>query len=436
MTSPVIWREMWRLAWPVICEECWLLLIGAGLTALAGRYGAVELAAFGLAGTVFSSLQLLCTALGTGVASLMAREVGAARWQEARRLAGQGLWLSFLLAPLLWYAMAALPQQFTAARLKTVTYMASELLRVVALFAPCCLLGAVGRRVLQAVGRADMAFAINGLSQTVALLAACLAAQGRLLPPGVAGMVWGLGLGQATGALAVLASLGSCRGLSLRWGDVGGLRPAVLWRIVRVSMPVVLEQVALQGGFVVYTFLLAEVGAVQFAAHEIALQVEAVPLVLGSGLSVAALVLTGRYVGGGQIGAAVYSVRWLSRIGGAGMTALALAFWPVTGRAAALFSQDAAVVEWAALCIMLAVLEQPTMAAGMIWGSALRGAGDTRRPMYSAIAGMWLVRIPLGYLYISQWHYPITAAWFITAADHLVRSVLLRRALTCLNGRL
>lgn len=434
MTPQTMWRAVWQLAWPVCCEELSLLCMGVGLTVLAGRYGTPALAAFGLVGTVLSALLLLCAALGTGVASVLVRHAGGHDRRRVNVLAGQGLWLSLLLAGPLLYAMWRLVPQVPDVLEPAAAHYVHQWLPLVALSAPWCLLGAVGRRILQAVGRTDAAFAVNALTQLVALGGALLAARGWPSGLGADGLICGLACGQVVGALAVLAVLQSPWGLALRWRDLGRPRPAMLVSLARISAPVVLEQAAQQGGFVLHSFMLAKTGAVQFAAYDIALQVEAVPLILGSALAVVTLVLTGRYIGRDEPAAAAHFIRRLTLLGMGGMTAVSLLFWPVAAKVAALFSRDAAVLAWATPCIMLMALEQPAMAGTIIMGQALRGAGDTRRPLYSTIAGMWLARLPLEYVILVLWHGPVTAAWVITAADYLVRCWLLYPAVSSLRA--
>ncbi|MDQ6603887.1 MAG: MATE family efflux transporter, partial [Chloroflexota bacterium] len=41
----------------------------------------------------------------------------------------------------------------------------------------------------------------------------------------------------------------------------------------------------------------------------------------------------------------------------------------------------------------------PIQATGLVLAGSLRGAGDTRWPMFSTGASMWLVRIPAAYLF-------------------------------------
>jgi Na+-driven multidrug efflux pump len=92
-----------------------------------------------------------------------------------------------------------------------------------------------------------------------------------------------------------------------------------------------------------------------------------------------------------------------------------------------IFIQDPEVIGWGALFVMIAALEQPSIAEVYVFGGALRGAGDTHWPLYVTIIGVWLVRIPLVFLFIRLGHFDITAAWFITLFDFVVRGIVLKR---------
>jgi Na+-driven multidrug efflux pump len=107
------------------------------------------------------------------------------------------------------------------------------------------------------------------------------------------------------------------------------------------------------------------------------------------------------------------------------MSIMGAVFFFFSEELTSLFIEDPEVLYWGSLCVKVAALEQPTIALNYVMGGALRGAGDTKWPMYVTTIGIWLVRLPLIYLFITIWKHPITTAWWITAADYLVRSGIL-----------
>ena len=129
------------------------------------------------------------------------------------------------------------------------------------------------------MGQTRLAFLITTASNVFALIASYMLIFGRGLPAiGPYGAIWGTVLSQFSGGVLVLIVLVRHESIRLRPGLMFCYRPAIIARIIAVSLPAALEQLALQGGRIVYTFMLAGVGAVQFAAHQIALQAESILL--------------------------------------------------------------------------------------------------------------------------------------------------------------
>jgi len=67
---------------------------------------------------------------------------------------------------------------------------------------------------------------------------------------------------------------------------------------------------------------------------------------------------------------------------------------------------------------------QPLLAASMVFSGALRGAGDTRFPMVVTAAAIWLVRLPLAYLFALVLGGGLLGAWAAMALDMVMRGVL------------
>ena len=108
-----------------------------------------------------------------------------------------------------------------------------------------------------------------------------------------------------------------------------------------------------------------------------------------------------------------------------GMTGVGILFFIFAYELAGFFSSDPEVIEWAVLCIYWAATEQPTLAASLVLGGALRGTGDTRWPMLMTIIGIWGIRIPFMMVLASMGELTVSRTWIVTSADFLVRSMLL-----------
>lgn len=417
-----------KLAWPVFLEMCGLMLSGIIMTAMVGQYGAVSLSAVALANMVQMAIAMIFTALGTGAAAIAARETGARNWQELRRVAGQGIMLGLLLGLFLAIfgnLLVRLIFGLVAAE-REVMELAASLVRITFCAAPVYLVTAIGTALLRGIGRTPMALLVTITNNLTAVTCGYILIFGKGVPALQAyGAVWGAVCGQILASIAACGLMSYEPRIRLKLKDVFTWQQKVIHRIITVSVPTALEQIALQGGRIAFTFMLAGTGAVQFAAHEIALQIESLSFMPGFSFAVAAMTLVGQSLGKGLPQRAVQYARLSNQIAFWGMTVMASLFFIFARPLTELFITDPNVVIWGSQCVMIAALEQPTLAITLVYGGALRGAGDTRWPMYITTIGVWMVRVPFIYLFVVRWKYPVTAAWFVTAADYLVRSIIL-----------
>lgn len=433
-----MYMRIWRLAWPVILEMVGVMLAGVIITAMVGKLGAVSLAAVGLATLVQFSVTMVFSAAGTGAAAIVAREVGAGNCQMVRMIAGQSILLGLIFgamlaalgyfgAPVFFLLIEGDPE---------VSAAAAELLSLMFISAPSYLIMAIGNAILRAMGRTQPASAITTTANVIYLGISFALIFGWGLPSvGLIGAAWGVIAFQLFGGLAVLGVLAYIPDVRLRPGDIFVFHFDIIRRILDISIPAAIEQLAMQGGRIAFTFLLAGTGAVQFAAHQIAIQVESISFMPGFGFSVAVMTLVGQHLGKGVPHRAEQYVWMTMRLTFWGMVAIGALFFFFAGPLTGLFIDDPAVREWGRLCVMIAALEQPTIALTYVFAGALRGSGDTQWPMYVTTTGVWLLRLPLIYLFITVWKMDITVAWFITAGDFLFRSFILWRRFLANNWK-
>ncbi len=426
-------RQIFRLAWPVILEMSAVMLVSVVVTAMVGQFGAVSLASVGLATMVQFSSAMVFAAAGTGSAAIVSREVGAGNWAAVRAVTGQAVLLAALFGSALalaGFAVAGPVFAFIGAD-PAVAALSADLLRIMFLFTPLYLVMAVGNAILRGMGETRRAFVITTATNLVGLAVSAALAFGWAGPVlGARGVAWGNTFYQFLGGVTVLAALAADPRIRLRPGAVLRCDRAVVARILAISLPAAGEQLAMQGGRIVFTFMLAGVGTVQFAAHQIAVQAESLSFMPGFGLSVAVMTLTGINLGRGLPHRARQYVWETGKIALAGMGAMGIIFLIFARPLTALFIDDPAVLHWSTLCVMIAALEQPTIAVTYVLAGALRGAGDTKWPMYVTTLGVWVARMPLIYLLIVVLRCDITIAWLVTAADFLLRSIVLWRRFT------
>ena len=322
--------RIWALTWPVILEMSGQMLAGTVVTAMVGHLGAISLAAVGLAIMVQMAATLTFAAAGTGAAAIISREAGVGNYQAVRRIAGQAIMLAATLGTVLAvightaasFIFSILDADAAVAELST------SLLRLMFLFTPIYLVMAVSNFILRAVGRTIDSLRVSVVNNGTNIFVSYLLIYGIGLPRLEAfGAAWGTALGQLLGGTLAVVLLVRSPLIGLRFSDVFSFRRQEVERILRISIPAAVEQAAMQGGRIAFTFLLVGVGTVQFAAHQIAMQVESISFLPGFGFSVAAMTLVGFSLGQGVAHRAIRYVRLTRAIGLGLMSAMGAVFF-------------------------------------------------------------------------------------------------------------
>jgi Na+-driven multidrug efflux pump len=88
------------------------------------------------------------------------------------------------------------------------------------------------------------------------------------------------------------------------------------------------------------------------------------------------------------------------------------------------FTNDPEIVEIGTMPLRMVGLIQPVLSATMVFPGALRGAGDTRFPMVVTGAAIWLIRLPLAYLFAIVLGWGLPGAWGALALDLCMRGLL------------
>ena len=134
-------------------------------------------------------------------------------------------------------------------------------------------------------------------------------------------------------------------------------------------------------------------------AQQIAQQAAFLSMMPGFGFSMAATALVGQSLGA-RNPARADRVSWFStRACLAWMGTMGIVFFfggPWIMRA---FTDDVEIIEHGVAALRVVALAQPGQAIGIVLAGSLRGAGDTRFPMFTTALAMWAVRLPVAWIF-------------------------------------
>jgi len=174
-------------------------------------------------------------------------------------------------------------------------------------------------------------------------------------------------------------------------------RPLTIRRILAIGYPAALEQLFMQFGFFLYYRFAARYGTSAVAAYFIGVRILAMSFLPGFGFAAAAGTLVGQNLGGRRPDLAERSGWESTRLSIFMMSGLGLLIVAFARPIARCFIDDPLVIDDAVMFIQVLGAAQPLMAIDFTLGGALRGAGDTRFPLWSVLIGFYICRLGFAY---------------------------------------
>ena len=438
--------EVARLTGPAVLTSLAQTVVFLADRVMLGRHGGLSLASMQISGPVLWSLFGVFFGAMVGTVALVARRVGEGELEGARRVARTALRLAACLGAAVgvaglsgagWIAAA-----MTGPGQGEIAAVASGYMRVALCAFPALFVATTAAMVLSASGdtrtpmRAGAAANLANLGLNYLLIYGHELPGGFALPElGALGAAVGTALAYIFQAVLLLAALRrpSCP-VSVRrlWAtDAGERAPEQRQRreLVRLSLPAVAERVVIHIGYVLFAAVVASLGAAAMAGHQALLTLEAVCFLGAEGFGVAAATVVGQQLGRRDAGASSKAGA-VAAIGCAlTLSACGLLIWATQRWTLPIFiapgEDGTAMLVAARSALPLLVVAQPAMAVAVVLGHGLRGAGDTRSPVWAAAIGGLGVRVVASWLLAAELGLGLQGIWVATALDWFVRALWL-----------
>ena len=187
-----------------------------------------------------------------------------------------------------------------------------------------------------------------------------------------------------------------------------------------------LEQGVVQLAFLAFFGIVASYGTNAYAAYGIGVSLVSFSIVVGFGFGIAAATLVGQQLGAGRpdlAEAAGWRSLRLALLTMGSMAALQIIY---ARELAGFMIDDPQVIELTVVFIYMLAASQPMMACELSLAGALRGAGDTRFPLFSTFCGMILGRLLPAWLFL-QMELSVYWIYAVMLADYSLKAALLLR---------
>ncbi|MGA2466639.1 MAG: MATE family efflux transporter [Thermodesulfobacteriota bacterium] len=90
-------------------------------------------------------------------------------------------------------------------------------------------------------------------------------------------------------------------------------------------------------------------------------------------------------------------------------------------------SNNEVVIKESVKYIYISMISEPFMAWGIILGGGLNGAGDTKSVLMRVALSLWLVRIPLSYLFVVHFGFGVGSVWWSMNLSQFIQAFLISK---------
>src|SRR5438874_5228948 len=388
-------RELWRLALPVLAEQVLHMFVGLNDTYLANHVergastkNAAAAAAVGTVSYILWFVGLISGAVGSGATAIISRATGAKHRRLANSICGQAMSAAIIVGVILWAIMCFFAQPLSGMTGLTGLgrQFAVEYFRMLSFALPFLVMMFLANTCLRGAGDTLTPAVTFIFVDIVNVLFSWGLTYGLWHLPAwgfdgiAAGTVIAYIFGGVTQLIVLLRGRGGIRlylhrllphwhnlKRLLRIGLPAGFADAIQW-IANFAMVIVINQM--------------DKSLVSSAAHNNTIKIESLSYLAGFAFATAAATMVGQSLGMRDSHRATRSA-YLGYLSGGGWMAVTGLMFILFGHIPArLMSDDPRVADLTTRCLFITGFCQSAFAAAMIFGGALRGAGDTYKQMF------------------------------------------------------
>ncbi len=201
--------------------------------------------------------------------------------------------------------------------------------------------------------------------------------------------------------------------------DMGTLRS-----VFKVSSSAVVEQFFMRVGFFLYAKIVAGLGTVDFATHQVCMNIMSISFGFGDGFNVASSSLVGQSLGAKRPDLARLYASINQRMAVICSTVLAIILIVFRHPILGLFSDDPQVIARGGILLIMIACVTHAQTSQVIISGSLRGAGDTKFVAICSMISIAFIRPTLSWLLAYPIGWGLIGAWIAVLVDQYMRLVL------------
>ena len=417
------------MSWPCAFEAVLVSLVGSIDIMMVGGLGAEAIAAVGLTNQPKFVLLAMIFSLNVGVTAIVARRKGAEDFKGANSCLKQSIILSFIISLIMaisGYIFANEIMLFAGAGEDVINDSVAyyKILMVSIVFTSLSLTINAAQR---GVGNTKISMRTNVVANIVNLIFNYFLINGIWIFPRleVRGAAIATTLGSIVGFLmSVFSVYYNTRILDLRGKGNWKFDKATMKAFLSISGSSVVEQVFMRIGFFSFAIIVAALGTIAFATHQICMNVINLSFCFGDGLSAAAASLVGQNLGAKRPDKAKIYGKTGQRMAFIVSTVLFFVFILARKQIIMLFNSEEHIVSLGGMIMIIIAFTTHAQTSQTVYNGCLRGAGDTKFVALISFISIALIRPGLAWILCFPANLGLKGAWIALFADQTMRYIL------------
>lgn len=428
--NKVLLASIIAVAMPAIGEMSLNTLLGVSDTLMISHFiGNEALSAVGFANQIVFTLIFVFSSFNTGATAMISRAYGEEDYHKLKKTAGQTVFINFIIG-----IVITILASIFAKNIFSIYKMSPEVLNYTLTYFYIIVFGMIFMflsfsyaAILRGSGDTFTPMIITLIANVLNIIGnyVLITGWGPFPELGIAGAAWSTSISRMIAMILYTYILFiRKRRVRIRIKDMK-LTQNILKPLWNLSYPGAIEQALMQVSFVIIGVIVSQLDTNSEAAFRILINIESVSFMPAVGLSIAAATLVGKALGEKDIDKATETGYAASALGVLWGLFMGLIFFIFPKYILGAFTPDINIVLLSMTTMYFMGINQPFLNFMIVMSGALRGAGDTRSVMTITSLRLWIIFIPLSYLFIITLNQGVIGVWYGEIISFLIFSTVM-----------
>lgn len=420
------------LAIPVVISQLGHTLVHTADSVIIGHFaGTIPLAAVSLVNSIFIVILVIGIGLSYGLTPLIAQESGKKNYKECGRLLANSLLINTIAGILLFILIyfGSLLVIDKLGQSPEVVSQAKPYLGLLGFSIIPLMIFMTFKQFAEGLGFTKQAMMISLWGNAFNICLGIIFVKGLfgIEPMGVSGVGWSTLIDRFIMAIvmAIYVIKSKHFKIYLKSFALRSISKIRSLNILRIGTPVAMQYTFEVSAFSGAAVLIGTIGAVEQAAHQVAINLASMTYMMAGGISAAATIKTGNNFGKEDFMNLRLSAISSYHIVIVFMAVAALLFAGLNQYLPLIYTSDTAVINIAAQLLIIAGFFQLFDGTQVVGLGILRGLGDVNIPTFITFIAYWIIGIPVGYFLGIYLGMGANGIWYGLTLGLLVSAALL-----------